>query len=367
MVKYSLLSAVLCLVGTTAHASLLRRDGCIYSAEAEESDDTLSMAEAWAISESDFVRHNPGVSLGATLEAGREYCIEWEAGAVALPDSSVAAAAAAAAPSSTKDGGGDDVITASLNAPATVSTRPQRPSPTQGGLTTDCTSYHLVESGETCMKIMSKYSNVFTLEQFYSWNPAVGNDCISLWLGYYVCIGVNGSPIPSSTTRPFNGETPCCLSFHVLCSAPAPGINTPEPTQPGMVDNCDGFYYVQPGEGCASIASKHGISLDQFLAWNPTVGEDCHALWANANACVSIIGHEPSATKPDNGIKTPLPTQPDMVGNCKTFHFVTPGESCWGIADRYGISLDDFYKWNPKTGDGCASLWANANACIAVL
>ncbi|KAF4335447.1 hypothetical protein FBEOM_10684 [Fusarium beomiforme] len=70
------------------------------------------------------------------------------------------------------------------------------------------------------------------------------------------------------------------------------GITTPLPIQPGMVDNCDAFYYVQPGDNCLKIAAQFGISFDQFKEWNPTVGKDCLSLWADANVCVRTIGFE---------------------------------------------------------------------------
>lgn len=70
------------------------------------------------------------------------------------------------------------------------------------------------------------------------------------------------------------------------------GITTPLPIQPGMVDNCDVFYYVKPGDNCLKIAAQFGISFDQFKEWNPTVGKDCLSLWADANVCVRTIGFE---------------------------------------------------------------------------
>ena len=27
-------------------------------------------------------------------------------------------------------------------------------------------------------------------DEFYEWNPEVGGDCTTLWLGYYVCVGI---------------------------------------------------------------------------------------------------------------------------------------------------------------------------------
>lgn len=37
--------------------------------------------------------------------------------------------------------------------------------------------------------------------------------------------------------------------------------NSPQPIQPGMVDNCDKFYFVSAGDGCSAIASSHGITF----------------------------------------------------------------------------------------------------------
>ncbi|KAH6997347.1 hypothetical protein EDB80DRAFT_883491 [Ilyonectria destructans] len=83
------------------------------------------------------------------------------------------------------------------------------------------------------------------------------------------------------------------------------GIETPEPTLPDMVSNCNKFYYIQSGESCDTIAKKYGITQTQFVIWNPKVGSACTGLWASTYACVAIIG---SSTTP-NGISTPTPMQ----------------------------------------------------------
>ena len=43
-------------------------------------------------------------------------------------------------------------------------------------------------------------------------------------------------------------------------------VGTPTPIQPGMVEDCDTFYYVQPGQGCADIAASNGISPADFYS-----------------------------------------------------------------------------------------------------
>jgi LysM repeat protein len=57
-------------------------------------------------------------------------------------------------------------------------------------MTTSCNKFYLVVSGDTCYGITAKYG--ITLPFFYTWNPAVGTSCLSLYTGNYVCVGVVG-------------------------------------------------------------------------------------------------------------------------------------------------------------------------------
>ncbi|RKU43160.1 hypothetical protein DL546_003338 [Coniochaeta pulveracea] len=120
------------------------------------------------------------------------------------------------------------------------------PGPTQPGLVSTCTSFYKVVGGDGCWDIVTnKYEGVFTLDQFYSWNPALNGDCSGLQAGYYVCVGVPGTP------------TPCTVAH-------------PTPTQPG-----------------SSIEKKYGITDADFLKWNPQVGgKACGGLFAGYNVCV---------------------------------------------------------------------------------
>ncbi|XXH02269.1 hypothetical protein Hte_008638 [Hypoxylon texense] len=164
---------------------------------------------------------------------------------------------------------------------------------------------------------------------------------------------------PSSTT-----STPATTTTKV-----PNGIETPTPTQPNIVDNCDEFYYVKTGDSCANIASSHGITLAQFLQWNPNAGSTCGGLWADAYACVSVLGTGPSptSTQPGNGVATPTPTQDGMVSNCNKFHFVDNGQTCATIAALYSISVAQFVQWNPAAKSDCSGLWGSTYACVGVI
>ncbi|KAE8553139.1 hypothetical protein EYB25_004520 [Talaromyces marneffei] len=69
--------------------------------------------------------------------------------------------------------------------PAPTSTAP---SPEMPSTVSNCSKFHLVQSGDGCGAIEA--ANGITQDQFASWNPYIHSNCDNLWLGYYVCVGV---------------------------------------------------------------------------------------------------------------------------------------------------------------------------------
>lgn len=129
-------------------------------------------------------------------------------------------------------------------------------------------------------------------------------------------------------------------------------------------------------ETCASVASANRITEAQLRTWNPSVGTTCSGLWANAYACVGVIGmpttpttttRTTTTTTPGNGIATPSPAQPGMVRNCDTFYLVRPGETCAVIAARYGILASRLEDWHESIGPNCSGLWGNAYVCVRTI
>jgi len=218
------------------------------------------------------------------------------------------------------------------------------PTPVQPNMVDNCDKFYFVKKGEGCNDILSK--NGITLDQFYKWNPSVGSNCAGLWAEVNVCVSIVG-------------HTPTTTSA-------GNGIATPTPIQPQIVTNCDKFYFVPKGETCDKVASKNGISVAEFIKFNPSVGSNCAGLWADTYACVSTVGHTPGTPTTGNGVATPSPIQPGMVTNCKTFHFVD-GNTCQAILDKYKISLANFTKWNSQIGNNCQSMWNKTYVCVAVL
>jgi hypothetical protein len=173
-------------------------------------------------------------------------------------------------------------------------------------MVTNCAKFHWIAKGVTCSQVIS-YQKI-TLADFVKWNPTVLSDCSGMWAEVNVCVGV----IASSTTSPPS------------TTVPSNGVETPQPTQPGMVTNCNKFHWIAPGVVCSQVTSYQKISLADFVKWNPTVGSDCSTMQANVNVCVGVIGGStPSTTtSAGNGVSTPQPTQPGMVTNCNKFHWM---------------------------------------------
>ncbi|KAK2938794.1 LysM domain [Fusarium oxysporum f. sp. vasinfectum] len=238
----------------------------------------------------------------------------------------------------------------------------QTPSPIQEDLAKNCNKFHQITSTTTCASIKHYYN--LPLSQFIAWNPAVEKDCSGLWVGYWVCVSVEGyKPTTTTAAKP-------------TTTKPANGILTPSPIQDSMVKNCEKFHQIKSTTTCTSIEDYYNLPFATFYSWNPAIGSKCTSLLTNYWVCVGTIGWKPptktttkaaTPTKPSNGINTPPPIQQNMVGNCNKFHMVAKTTTCSSIQNYYSISLTDFGKWNPTVGSNCAGLWAGYNVCVGVI
>lgn len=137
------------------------------------------------------------------------------------------------------------------------------PSPVQPKIVSNCNKFHMVKTTTTCASIQDYYS--ISISQIAQWNPSVGSTCNALWSGYYVCVGVIGQ-----TTQPPVADP------------------TPSPHQPGMFKNCKKFHLVKKTTTCSSIQDYYKITMAQIAKWNPAVGTNCNALWADYYVCVGV-------------------------------------------------------------------------------
>ncbi|KFG84780.1 hypothetical protein MANI_010103 [Metarhizium anisopliae] len=134
----------------------------------------------------------------------------------------------------------------------------------QDGLSKDCITYHKVQEGDTCQRIIDKY-RTFTLDEFHRWNPAVGSACHSLVVDYLVCVGA-----PGKSPRPLKN-------------------NEHSPTQPGIPKSCNKYYKAERGDTCQGIVDKHAhLTLSDLLHVASSAANDCVGLWQGYYYCVGI-------------------------------------------------------------------------------
>ncbi|KAJ5219440.1 uncharacterized protein N7498_001539 [Penicillium cinerascens] len=265
-------------------------------------------------------------------------------------------------------------IVASLYVPLVAGYLVSPPGTPYPEASSDCSGWAEYASGLTCASVEDTY--FISAADFESWNPLVtASGSCSLQSGFCYCVQINfesTSPSPTSSALEVPTTTGNTSSSSTTTTS-GNSIATPTPIESGMVNNCDVFHQVVSGDSCQGIAAAAGITLTDFYTWNPTVGSGCSSLWLGYYVCTGITDDLTTATIPaitttaGNGIPTPSPIQSGMVTDCDQFHLVVSDDSCAAIASRAGISIADFYTWNPTVGSRCSSLWLGYYVCIDVV
>ncbi|KAI4089539.1 MAG: hypothetical protein LQ339_008532 [Xanthoria mediterranea] len=311
---------------------------CTYFYDSQPGDTCASIASGWGVTLQEFVTYNPSVKTDCSgLVVGSSYCVEQNYGNG--PSNPVTTSSTATSEHST----------------TTTSPAPTEPTPVQSGISSQCKQYYKVQDGDTCAGIVNKY-HTFTLADFYSWNPAVGSNCETLFVEYFVCIGIPGTPTAPPTTTSA-GATP-----------------GPSPTQSGLVTTCKSFYKVQDGDYCEKIVNSYGtFSLADFYTWNPAIGTNCGSLFVNYYVCVGVPGtpttRRSSATASTTSTTPtgPTPTQPGIISSCTKYYKTVSGDTCQVISDKFGtFSVSQFESWNPAVKSDCSQLYLDYYYCIAV-
>ncbi|KAJ5097343.1 hypothetical protein N7456_008064 [Penicillium angulare] len=144
-------------------------------------------------------------------------------------------------------------------------------SPHQTGIIASCDKWYQVESGDTCPQIAS--NNSVSTAQLESWNPAIGKDCGNLKPTYWICVGVAGNGVTSTTATATSTSTSETTTVSAI---------------PSTISTCKTWHVVADGDTCKSIETGASITEAQFAKWNPYVGTDCKNLWKGYEVCVGV-------------------------------------------------------------------------------
>ncbi|KAF5560715.1 hypothetical protein FNAPI_4091 [Fusarium napiforme] len=164
------------------------------------------------------------------------------------------------------------------------------------GTTKDCSHWFTHDGSLSCTQICLAYEIPINL--FTQVNPSLNKTTCDtdLVAGNAYCLEpVGGWDQPtgtptishgtSTTTAPTSTKSAAATGSTTQTST---GEKVPSPTQPGIVDGCNKWHYVDNGDGCYSIAEKYHVKLADFYSWNSKVGNDCSGLWLHYYVCVGV-------------------------------------------------------------------------------
>ncbi|RAH43024.1 LysM peptidoglycan-binding domain-containing protein [Aspergillus brunneoviolaceus CBS 621.78] len=127
------------------------------------------------------------------------------------------------------------------------------PHPTPQGTVKNCTAWYQADKEDTCSLIVTMFGT-FSREQFVSWNPNLGRECLKLTPGYYYCVGDASTPSTRTAKLPAPTDFP-----------------TTYPHQPRVTRDCNKWWLVGPTDTCLLITLANEISVKVFYTWNPDV------------------------------------------------------------------------------------------------
>ncbi|OBT87560.1 hypothetical protein VE02_03777 [Pseudogymnoascus sp. 03VT05] len=324
-----------------------------------EGDDCGTIATVFGIKLADFLKMNPAVSSDCATNfwLGNSYCVGTSTGACTTSTSTK--------PHSTSTISSSYSIIPQPSSSYVQVTRSTAtswpPTQTQAGQVPYCNKWKLVYPGDTCASIQARYSTSMSLDDFKSWNPALGAKCTNLFANYYVCVGIQSQTSAThNTTATSQWYPPYTSTVH-----PTPNSTfVPSPTQSGIPPSCMAFYQATTNDTCESIIKEEGyVSLDELKEYNPALGSDCSGLIPGDYYCVM------NGTLPLPSVATAAPaaTQTGITADCVSWYRADSGEDCDLIVKMFGtFSAEDFLKWNPAVKSDCSGLKINNYYCVAI-
>lgn len=160
--------------------------------------------------------------------------------------------------------------------------------------------------------------------------------------------GVSQADLATYNTRA-NFCSTLVLNEIVCCSSGT----LPDTTPPANSDGTCQTIKVESGDGCGSLASKCGITGEQFTTFNP-ISNLCGTLGIGQLVCCG------KGTLPD------LTPKPNADGSCFVYQTVKD-DSCSAIAASNGLTIEKVEEYNKQTWawNGCSLLDVGVNICLS--
>ncbi|EEQ31172.1 LysM domain-containing protein [Microsporum canis CBS 113480] len=242
------------------------------------------------------------------------------------------------------------------------------PKRTQPGQPAYCRNWYYVTAGDTCENIVASSSWV-SMKEFLEWNPTIKSDCSGLYVGWWVCIGIQPQTVTETfeytITPPPLSVPPSPTKYTPTTFPPINSSFTYTPTLPDLSTDCEGFHQATAGDTCRSVLMLFNfISQEQFFKWNPGLKGNCDGLWEGYWYCIAVKGFTPIFPR--------VTAKPSIVpagqpGTCNAWYLTTDSETCNEISIMFGTFTEAaFIEWNPSVGSDCARIKRGAYYCVGI-
>ncbi|CAN9387616.1 unnamed protein product [Alternaria alternata] len=195
------------------------------------------------------------------------------------------------------------------------------------------------------------------VSELLTWNPSLGNDTEALTCSFEPGVRYCGR-----------------FYFEPPKAGPEVGTSLDFPIREGYDTDCTEFRDVSKGFTCEDVLALFGLTLAQFFKMNPAVGSTCANLWTETAYCVKSPNAPPPATSISPTSVAPsstvapgpgAPTHTGQPANCVRWHIVEKGDDCSILANKYFITLEQFYAWNPAVSNDCRdNFWQGSAYCV---
>ncbi|KAJ3577806.1 hypothetical protein NPX13_g2762 [Xylaria arbuscula] len=121
-----------------------------------------------------------------------------------------------------------------------------------------------------------------------------------------------------------------------------------------ITESCIQTQIPEPGYSCLSFVAQAGIDPNQFTLWNPSVGSDCSNFQPGLEYCVAVYHYQ----------------QPGITSNCNKF--VVANDTNWAnspcqiIETKFGLSHARFVAWNPSVLSNCTEIYSGYDYCVSI-
>ncbi|KAF9876845.1 hypothetical protein CkaCkLH20_05691 [Colletotrichum karsti] len=339
-----------------------------------DGDNCGTVETKFGITHAQFIAWNPAVSddCGTNFWLGQAYCVGL---GLAVTSTSTGSSSSKISSSSrpivtttTPYSTRHPITNQTIVQPSSIDAWP--PTKTQAGQPSYCNNWHFVEGGQTCNNIIGMYRTWMSTDDFYAWNPAIGQDCSGLFVYYWVCVGIRPQTQISLPYETGNAtvELPPYFTFTPEPTpTEKPNFAVPTPTHGPMPENCKAYYQAGDGATCARALEEYPmVTQEQFLAWNPVLNGNCNGLWAGSWYCGVAFDWD-SLPMPPTVTTKPSPVATAITANCAAWYRATGIDTCAVVAEMFGtFSEANFISWNPSVGSDCSGIVMDTYYCVGI-